>query len=66
MMGVLVCVTGCYVSPSGVLKFGFGRDVPPRKPNNIFQEKVTSYINWPNFGPNFEHNYPIFLKFSSI
>ena len=53
-----------------VLNFGFGRDEPlgnwkyePYIP--IFQEKVIhSYTNLLDFGPNYDHNYPIFLKFT--
>ena len=60
--------------PRGAIKFGFGRNVPPRnlkltRPIQIliFQEKVTySYTDRPNFGPNFEQNHPIFSKFSLI
>ena len=48
----------------GVLKFGFGRDMPPQSEFEsrpiqipIFQEKLThSYTNWTNFLPNFEQN----------
>ena len=55
----------------GVLKFGFGRDVPlqnlkvdPYK-YHFFQEKIThSYTNRPNFGPTFEQIYQFFPKFS--
>ena len=61
-------ITG--VTPGGIIKFGFGRGMPPRNSkvfkthtNTNFQEKVThSYTN----RPNFEQNHPIFPKFSWI
>ena len=44
----------------GVLKFGFGRDVPPRN----LKEKVTySYTNRPNVWSKFEHSCPKFPNF---
>ena len=56
----------------GVLKFGFGRDVPlwnlkQTHTNTNFLEKVThSYTNQTNFTPNFEQNQPFYPKFSEM
>ena len=59
--------------PGGVLKFGFGREVPPRNlkvdpyKNQFFKKKVTqSYTNRPTYGPSFEPNRPIFPNFGKI
>ena len=61
---------GIWSRGGGVLKFGFGRDVPlqnlkvdPYK-YQFFKKVTHSYTNLLNFGPNFEHNHPFFPKFS--
>ena len=71
MSEYIVSVPKRYFNPRGVLKFGFGRDVPPREFESrpiqipVFQEKVThSYTNRLNFGSNFEQKYRLFPKFS--
>ena len=58
--------------PRGILKFGFGRDSVllqiwkwTHRPTYInLKEKVTHiYTNRPDFGQNFDQNYPIFSNF---
>ena len=62
-----------YTKAGGVLKFGFGRDVPPQNLEvdpykyQFFKKRVThTYTNLLNLGPNFKQNLPIFQHFLKV